>query len=228
METLLQDIRYGLRVLRKSPGFTAVAVITLALGIGANTVTFSTVNGMLLRPFLFPQLRRVMAIWATAPNQNIERTSAAAANFRDWQEQNHSFQYLAAMHGWNANMTGAGTPERVEGSRVTADFFRLLGMPAEHGRTLSEDDFKPGHLPVVVLSHSFWKQRLGANPRLLGSTLEFDGEGRTVLGIMPRDFDFPTGAQAWAPLILTGTEAADRSKHYLKVIGRLQPGVSQG
>ena len=227
METLIQDIRYGLRVLRKSPGFTAVAVITLALGIGANTVTFSSVNGMLLRPFLFPQLSRVMAIWETASQQTIERASAAAANFRDWGEQNHSFEYLAAMHGWDATVTGAGTPERVEGSRVTADFFRLLGMPAEYGRALSQDDFKPGRVPVVVLSHGFWEQRLGANRRLVGSTLEFDGEARTVVGIMPRDFDFPSGAQAWAPLILTGTAAADRSNHYLKVIGRLKPGVSQ-
>src|SRR5579872_6694235 len=227
METLLQDFRYGLRMLRKSPGFTAVAVITLALGIGANTVTFSTVNGMLLRPFVFPELSRVLAIWETAPKQNIERASAAAANFRDWEEQNHSFEYLAAMHGWSANMTGTGTPERVEGYQVTPDFFHLLGMPAREGRALTKDDFKPGHVPVVVLSQGFWEQRLGAKPGLVGSTLEFNGEARTVVGIMPRDFNFPTGAQAWAPLILTETAAEDRSNHYLKVIGRLKPRVSQ-
>ncbi|HEX6908026.1 MAG TPA: ABC transporter permease [Terriglobales bacterium] len=227
METLVQDIRYGLRVLRKSPGFTAVAVLTLALGIGANTVTFSSINGMLLRPFLFPQLDRVMSIWETAPQQNIERASAAAANFRDWQEQSHSFQNLAALHGWNANMTGSGTPERVEGYQVTADFFRLLGMPSELGRALAAEDFKPGHLPVVVLSHGFWEQRLGANRALVGKTLEFDGQARTVVGIMPRDFDFPTGAQAWAPLILSGAEAADRNHHFLLVLGRLRPAVTQ-
>lgn len=226
METLLQDIRYGLRMLRKSPGFTAVAVITLALGIGANTVTFSTLNGMLLRPFVFPQLNRVMAIWETAPQQNIEGVSVAPGNFADWQEQNHSFAYLAATHGWNANMTGAGTPERVEGHRVTPDFFRLLGIPAEGGRTLTADDFKPGHVAVVVLSHAFWEQHLGGNRALLGKTLDFDGAAHTVVGIMPRNFDFPPGAQAWAPLNLTGAAGADRDTHYLKVIGRLKPGVS--
>jgi len=227
METLLQDVRYGLRMLRKSPGFTAVAVITLALGIGANTVTFSSINGMLLRPFLFPQLDRIVNIWETAPKQNIHRASAAAANFRDWQEQSRSFQQLAAMHGWNANMTGAGAPERVEGYQVTADFFHLLGMPAALGRSLGPEDFKTGRVPVVVLSQSFWEQRLAANRALLGRTLEFDGQARTVVGIMPRDFAFPPGAQVWAPLLLTGAEAADRNDHYLQVLGRLKSGVSQ-
>ena len=226
METLLQDVRYGLRMLRKAPGFTAVAVITLALGIGANTVTFSSVNAMLLRPFIFPHLDRVVAIWETAPKQSVQ-ANAAAGNFRDWQQQNHCFEYLAASHGWNANMTGVGAPERVEGYQVTADFFRLLGVPADQGRALTREDFASNRVPAVVLSHAFWAQRLGANPGLVGKVLEFNGEARTVVGIMPQDFDFPPGAQAWAPLILNGAEAADRNNHYLKVIGRLKPGVSQ-
>ncbi|HEU5335673.1 MAG TPA: ABC transporter permease, partial [Terriglobales bacterium] len=226
METLLHDIRYGLRMLRKSPGFTAVAVITLALGIGANTVTFSRINSMLLQPFIFPQLDRIMVVWETVPAQSIQRAKAAAANLRDWQEQNHSFKALAASHGWDANMTGAGTPERVEGYQVTADFFRVLGVAAEYGRTISADDFAGSRVPVVVLSHGFWEQRLGANRAILGKTLEFNGEARSVVGIMPREFDFPTGAQAWAPLILSGAEAADRNDHYLSVIGRLKAGAS--
>ncbi len=227
MEIVIQDVRYGLRMLRKSPGFTAIAVITLALGIGANTVTFSSVNAMLLRPFIFPQLDRVVAIWETAPKQGIQGASPAAGNFRDWQQQNDSFQYLAASHDWNANMTGAGTPERVEGYQVTTDFFRLLGVPAEQGRTLTAEDFAGNGVPVVMLSHAFCQQRLGANPGLVGKTLEFNGEARKVIGIMPQDFDFPPGAQAWAPLVLNGATAADRNNHYLKVIGRLKPGVSQ-
>ncbi len=227
MSSLLQDVRYGLRMLRKSPGFTAVAVITLALGIGANTVTFSSINAMLLRPFIFPRLDRIMVILETAPRQNIRRASAAAANFRDWQQQNHSFESLAAMHGWSANVTGAGNPERVEGYQVTADFFRLLGVPPEDGRALTADDFAGTHVPVVVLSRGFWEQHLGGNRALVGKTLAFDGQARTVVGIMPRDFDFPPGAQAWAPLILSGAEAADRLNHYLTVIGRLKAGISQ-
>jgi putative ABC transport system permease protein len=226
METLVQDIRYGLRMLRKAPGFTVVAVITLALGIGANTVTFSRIHSMLLRPFAFPQLDRVMVVWETAPSQGIHRASAAPANLRDWLEQNRSFEYLAGSHGWDANMTGAGTPERVEGYQVTADFFGLLGVPAELGRTLNADDFGSSRVPVVVLSDGFWKQRLGGDRSIVGKTLDFNGEARTVVGVMPKDFDFPTGAQAWAPLILSTAQAADRDDHYLNVIGRLQPGVT--
>ena len=128
MSGLLQDFRYGLRMLRKSPGFTALAVITLALGIGANTAIFSNVNALLLRPFALPDLDRVVAVWETVPNQQATSVEAAPANFRDWTEQSASFEHLAAINGWNANLTGEGVAERVEGYQVTPDFFPLAGV----------------------------------------------------------------------------------------------------
>ncbi len=225
--TLVTDFRHAFRLLRKSPGFTLIAVITLALGIGANTVMFSSINGALLKPFVFPQLGRVMAVWETVPKKGYRRVSAAAGNFHDWNEQNHSFAALAASSTWNANVTGGGTPERVEGARVTADFFAVTGVPALYGRTTSREDFEASRPPVVVLGYGFWQKRLGSDPTLVGRTLNFDGQAYTVIGIMPREYDFPTGTQAWSPLVLRGTAGDDRQNHFLKVIGRLKPGVSE-
>src|SRR5215813_3754853 len=125
MGGLLQDVIYGLRMMRKSPGVTALAVITLALGIGANTAIFSNVNALLLRPFGFPDLDRVTSVYETVPRQNADNVKAAPANFRDWLEQNKTFDHLAAVHGWDANLTGEGVAERVEGYQVTAEFFSL-------------------------------------------------------------------------------------------------------
>jgi putative ABC transport system permease protein len=221
-----QDLRYAVRMLRKSPGFTAVAVITLALGIGANAVIFNSVNAMLLRPFLVRDLDRVVAVWEAAPKQNLDRASVAPGNFFDWNSQNKSFEQLAAMHGWGINLTGSGVAERVEGFQVTRDFFTLLGIAAEQGRTVAAGDFEPGHSSVMVLSHGFWQRNLGADPHVIGRSLLVNGAKFTVIGVMPADFDFPVGAQAWAPLDLTSKEKAERANHYLHVIGRLKKGVS--
>ena len=127
MNGLFQDVIYGLRMMRKSPGVTALAVITLALGIGANTAIFSNVNALILRPFAFPDLDRVTVVYETVPKQDANDVKPAPANFRDWTEQNKTFDYLAAVHGWDANLTGQGIAERVEGYQVTAHFFTLLG-----------------------------------------------------------------------------------------------------
>jgi len=153
MSTLLHDLRYGLRMLAKDPGFTAVAVIALALGIGANTSIFSSVNAMLLHPFAFKHLDRIVTVWETVPKQNENHIKAAPANFRDWREQSKGFDMLAAGHGWDVNLTGAGVAERVEGYQVTAGLFPLLGMPPQYGRAITAGDFEPGHTSVVVLSY---------------------------------------------------------------------------
>ena len=150
MNGLLQDFRFALRQLRKNPGFTAVAVITLALGIGANTTVFSTVNAMLLRPFPFPNLDRIVTVWETAPQ--YDHLSPAPANFLDWSEQSTQFEELAAVHGWDANLTGGNLAEHVEGSQVSAEFFSLLGMPAQTGRYIGPADFRGGVAPVAVVS----------------------------------------------------------------------------
>jgi predicted permease len=227
MSALLQDLKYGLRMLAKSPGVTAVAVLALALGIGANTSIFSVVNACLLHPFPFEHLDRLVAVWETAPKQNQDHIPPAPANFRDWREQSRSFQELAAGHGWEVNLTGTGPAERVDGYSVTANFFALLGMRAQLGRAIGSPDFEPGHTSVVVVSYGFWQQRLGARPEVIGSRVRLNGEEFTIIGVMPADFEYPMGVEVWGPLDLRLAEQADRTGHYLQVIGRLKPGVSE-
>jgi putative ABC transport system permease protein len=226
MNAVLQDVRFAIRRLSKSPGFTAVAVIALALGIGANTVMFSSVNGMLLHPFAFKDQHRVVDVWETVPKLNEHHLGAAPANFREWQEQNKGFEMLAASHAWNVNLTGVGVAERVEGYQVTSGFFSLLGMPPQIGRAITAQDFRPGHASVVVLSDGFWQRHLGADPGIVGKSLHLNGKTFTVIGIMPADFDYPVGGEAWAPLDLGPAENADRASHYLEVIGRLKSGTT--
>ena len=209
MTGLLQDIQYALRVLRKRPGFTAVAVITLALGIGANTTVFNSVNAMLLRPFPFPHLDRIVTIWETVPKQS-DQLSPAPANFRDWSEQSTQFSQMAAVRGWDANLTGGNVAEHVEGTQVSAEFFPLLGMSPEVGRNIGSADFQGGVAPVVVVSHGFWQQRLGGDPGLVGRQLLLNGQKFTVIGIASPDFDFPSGSKVWTPLDLKGAAAEDR------------------
>src|SRR5512146_3206502 len=197
MTDLFQDVRYAIRTLRHNLGFTLVAVLALALGIGAKSTIFITVNAMLLRPLPFPDLDRVVAVWGTAPAQHEERLSATPGDFHDWSEQSRSLD-LAAGHGWDANLTGNGLPERLEGYQVTERFFPLLGMPAMLGRTFTPEEQQPGRADVVVLSYGLWKNRFRADPNIVGRTLTLNGKNVTVVGVMPRDFDYPMAASIWA------------------------------
>ncbi len=226
MNGLFQDVIYGIRMMRKSPGITALAVITLALGIGANTAIFSNVNALLLRPFAFPDLDRVTVVYETVPKQGADDVKAAPANFRDWTEQNKTFAYLAAVHGWDANLTGQGVAERVEGYQVTADFFTLLGIAPQRGRQIGSADFEHGTAPVVVLSNGFWQRHLGGDPNIVGRSLLLNGRKFEVIGIASPDLDFPVGAETWIPLDLGSATGTDRENHYLQVIGRVKPGTS--
>ena len=226
MRGLFHDVRFGVRQLRKSPGFTAVAVITLALGIGANTTTFSTVNAMLLRPFPFPHLDRIVTVWETVPKQHDERMNAAPANFSDWSEQSKGFEQLAAVQSWDANLTGGSIAQHVEGVRVTSGFFSLLEMPMQLGRSIGSADFQPGAAPVVIVAHGFWQQHLASDRGIVGKILLLNGEKFTVAGITASDFDFPPGAQVWTPLNLNDAQKGDRENHSLTVFGRLADGVS--
>ncbi|MCJ7504328.1 MAG: ABC transporter permease, partial [Acidobacteriia bacterium] len=171
MGTLFQDLKYGLRMLAKNPGFTAIAIVTLALGLGAISVVFSNVNVMLLRPFPFKDLSRVVAVHETAGTSNQDSVAVAPANLRDWSQENHAFERLAAVHGWDVNRTGEGLPERLEGSQVSADFFPLLGVAPELGRTLDARDFEPGHSSVVVLGHAYWQEHLAGDRGIVGKSL---------------------------------------------------------
>jgi putative ABC transport system permease protein len=205
----------------KNRGFTAVAVITLALGIGANTAIFSNVNALVLHPFALPDLNRVMAIWETSPKDNVAQLRVAPANFREWTEQSSSFEHLAAVSGWDANLTGEGVAERAEGYRVTSGFFPLLGVAPQMGRNIGEADFQHGAAPVVVVSHGFWQRHLAGDARVVGKTLQLNGEKFTVVGVAGQEVDFPAGAELWVPLDLT-PQQTDRGNHFLLVLGRLK------
>ena len=168
MTTLLQDFKYGVRMLMKSPGFTAVAIVAQALGIGANTAMYSIINAMLLRPFPFRDLDRAVSVWETVPKQNQHHMPVAPANFRDFQEQAKGFEVLYAERAWSVNLTGKDLAERVEAYQVTANFFSLLGIPAELGRSIADDNFGTGRNNVVVLSHGFWLRHMGADHAIVG------------------------------------------------------------
>ncbi len=226
MSTLLQDVRFGLHMLAKNPGFTLVAVLAMALGIGANTSIFTTVNAMLLHPLPFERLDRLVAVYETAPKQNEDHAAVAPANFRDFRDESRSFEELAAGHGWEVNLTGSGPAERVDGFQVTRGLFPLLGMRTELGRAITALDFEPGHTSVVVVSYGFWQQHLGANPSVIGSQVRLNSQDFTVIGVMPADFEFPMNVNVWGPLDFSAPGQADRTGHYLQVFGRLKAGVS--
>jgi len=221
MRGLLRDVRFGIRQLKKNLGFSIVAVVTLALGIGSNTAIFSNVNALLLHPFGLFHLDRVMAVWETVPKEDATSVRVAPANFRDWTSQSTSFKHLAAVEGWNANLTGVGIAERVEGYRVTPEFFPLLDVPPSLGRNLGDVDFQHGLSPVVLLSQGFWRKNLASDPAIVGKDLQLNGEKFTVIGVAGQGADFPAGAEIWTPLDLSSNQGADRSNHFLLVVGRL-------
>ncbi|MGH9521128.1 MAG: ABC transporter permease [Terriglobales bacterium] len=226
MHSFFQDVRYALRSLRKSPGYALVAILALAIGIGSNATIFVTVNAMLLRPLPFRDLDRIVFAWTTVPARGASRVSMTPANFAALRKQTTDFDALAARHGWDANLTGNGLPERLEGVQVTGDFFRVLGMKPMLGRSINEGDQQPGNIRVVVLSYAVWKNRFASDASIVGKTVTLNGQSMTVAGVMPSEFDFPLGTEIWAPLALTPAEQADRANGYLTVIGRLKPGVS--
>ena len=201
-----------------------MAVVTLALGIGSNTAIFSNVNALILRPFGFPDLNRVVAVWETAPKQEATSVKAAPANFQDWSEHAHAFQQLAAVHGWDANLTSEGLAERVEGYRVTPDFFSLIGVAPKLGRNLGAADFQQGAAPVVIVSHGFWKKHFANDTSILGNRT-VERPKFTVVGVAGQEATFPAGVEVWTPLDLS-SEIANRADHYLVVIGRLRPNAS--
>ena len=227
MNGFVQDFRYALRQLRKSPGFTAVAIAILALGIGANTAIFSVVNGVLLRPLPFKEPARLVRVWHVPPPASfpgMTMFAVSAANFTDWGNQNHVFDGMAiyTYHGFTT--TGA-KPEQVAAGAVSAGFFSTLGVQPMLGRALSPDEDQVGHSHVVVLSYRFWQEHFGSNPDIVGHDINLDGEGYLVAGVMPASFQFPDFAQMWTPMAWTDQERAVRGEHHYAVIARLKPGV---
>lgn len=219
MQTLFQDLRYALRTLRKSPGFTAVAVLTLALGIGANTAIFSVVDGVALRPLDYPEPARIVAVW---PDRDFSKEE-----FLLFREQSRAYEAIAAYSGGAVTATGAGEPELALGPAATAGFFSVLGTEPALGRVFLPGDDRPGAEPGVVLSHEFWRRRFGGDTAAIGRTLELDGVPHTVLGVMPPGFEFLQNDAALATPLVLDPEAGDFSNaRYLKLVARLRPGVT--
>ena len=223
----LNDLRYAIRMQRKNPGFTIVAVIALALGIGANTAIFSVVNTVLLRRLPYKDPDRLVMVWEEATKAGYPQDTPAAANFIDWRDQNQVFEGMAATDYTSFNLTGSGEPERLEGRRVSTNLFPLLGVEPQVGRVFTAAEDRPGSERVVVLSHGLWQRRFGGDPGIVGKTLTLNGAGYTVVGVMPARFQFPTvDDEAWVPIAFTQEEATDRGRKYLKVVARLKPGVA--
>jgi putative ABC transport system permease protein len=227
METLIKDLRYGIRGLLKRPGFTVVAVLTLALGIGANTAIFSVVNAVLLKPLQFQDPERLVIIWEDATFAGFPRNTPAPANYVDWKTQTQSFADMAATAEETFNLTGDGDPERVAAYSVTANFFPLLGVSPALGRAFTADDDRPGAHKVTLLSHGLWQSRYGSDPQILNRDIQLNGEKYTVVGVMPAGFQFfESDVRLWAPIAFTAEQLANRGGHYLKVIARMKPGVT--
>jgi putative ABC transport system permease protein len=228
MWTILQDVRYALRQVRKGPGFAAVIVITLALGIGANTAIFSVVNAVLLRPLDFKDANRLVRVWHVPPAKSfpgMTTFSVSAANYLDWEKQNHVFDNMAIYSYHGFTVTDGNEPEQVDASAVSSGFFATLGIQPMLGRVLSQEEDQPGRSHVVVLSYRLWKEHFGANPDIVGRNINLDGEGYLVAGVMPASLRFPDFAQMWTPMAWTDKERAVRGEHHSIVIARLKPGV---
>jgi putative ABC transport system permease protein len=228
MGTLMQDIRYGLRMLRKSPGFTVVAVLTLALGIGANAAVFSVVNALLFHPFPFPHLEQLILVRESSPNQDadFDTDTFSAADFYDLKGDVHSFQDLAASSFANLNIGDRGQVDGVEGAALSANFFAVLGVQPAQGRGFTADEEQPGHDRALIISYGYWQRRFGGDSSVLGRTVQVNGRAATVVGIMPGGYAYPVGTEAWVPLSLSTEQRVDRVQPALSLVARLRPGVS--
>jgi putative ABC transport system permease protein len=229
MNGIFQDLRYAIRQLRKSPGFTAIAVITLALGIGANAAIFSVVNGALLRPLAFREPSRLVHVWHVPPAKSFPGMltfAVSAANYLDWQSQNQVFENMAiyAYHGFT--LTGSEKPEQLDASAVSSGFFETLGVQPMLGRVFSPQEDQPGRSNVVVCSYRFWQDHLGSNADIVGHNINIDGQSFLVAGVMPPSFRYPDFAQVWTPMAWTDKERAVRGEHHYAVVARLKSGIA--
>src|SRR6266545_3227102 len=225
MDTLLSDVRYGFRLLRKSPGFTSIAIATLALGIGANTAIFSTVDAILIRALPFADPDRVVMVWEDASAAGFPRNTPAPGNYHDWARVNRAFSAIAATRGATANITGDGVPELVVGRAVTPTFFAVLGVKPIVGRTFTDEEDR-SNAQVVLISHGLWQRRYGGDRTVIGKTMLMNGNRYEVIGVMPRAFVFRNrDVDYWIPTSFSPQAAAVRGSHYLNVVARLAPGV---
>jgi putative ABC transport system permease protein len=226
MDAFLNDIRYAFRNLIKRPSFTLIAVLTLGLGIGANSAIFSAIHSLLLQPLPFPELERIVAVWDKMPSRDVQRNEVTMANYLDWRAQNQSFEQLALYRWWNVNLTGIDPPERIQGFLVTANFIDVTGLKPIMGRTFREEENQPGKDAVAIISYSLWQRRFGGDPDIINKTITLNSVQRTVVGVMPEHFNYPKGGEVYAPIALSPELMGNRTSHSFYVIGRLKPGVS--
>ena len=220
------DIRYGFRLLRKSPGFAVVAILTLGLGIGANTAIFSTVDALLIRALPYTDPNRIVMVWEDAHEAGFLRNTPAPGSYTDWTRLNRSFAGIAATRGVTANLTGGGVPEQVIGRAVTPQFFTVLGVNPVAGRTFTEAEDR-SNVQVALISYGLWQRRFGGQPAAIGSPVLMNGNRYEIIGVMPRNFVFRNReVDYWIPMAFSPAAAAIRTSHYLNVVARLAPGVS--
>src|SRR4051812_26760377 len=225
MDTLIQDLRVALRQLRKSPTFTAVAIVTLAIGIGSTTAIFALADSVLLRPLQFANQSRLVEIFESAPKVGFPKNTPAPGNFSAWKERNHSFTDIAATRNTSFNVS-AGTPEKVDGARVNANLLSILGVQPALGRGFTADEDHAGGPKVALISAALWQQRFGSDPNILSRDITLNYAPYRIVGVMPHGFTFPEKARIWVPIQLTSEELANRHSHNLHVYGLLREGVS--
>jgi predicted permease len=226
METFLQDIRYAFRTLGKSAGFTGIVVLTLALGIGANTAIFSVVNAVLLAPLPYSQPAQLVMVWISNVPRGDKIAPVSGGDFAEWKSGNSVFSQMAASSDEIFTLTGAGEPQNVIGYQFSADYFRLLGTRPELGRTFLDEEDRPGGPDVVVLSDAIWRRAFSADPTIVGKSIALTGKPFTVVGVMPPNFKYPSTVELWTPLALPTTYLANYIDTPFRIMARLKPGVS--
>ena len=226
MQSFLQDISYGIRMLKKNPGVTILAIVALALGIGVNTAIFSVADAFLLRPVPYPNLDRVVTLYETVPQRNIDDNAASPADFDDWKKQTKSFDRLAAFQWYSVNLTGEGNPQRVQAFLVSQNFFDTLSEQPVLGRAFLPEEEQPGKDHEVILTNGLWERRYGSDRNVVGKSIQIDRESYTVVGVMGKDFKYPFSVELWMPLAMDAKEKAIRKSHYLFTLGQLKPGAS--
>jgi putative ABC transport system permease protein len=228
VDELAADLRNGVRQIARNPGFTAVAVLTLALGIGANTAIFSVVNTVLLKPLSYRNPDRLVVVWERNPSVGKDRDPVAPPNFNDWKAQNTVFDELAAYRYDGFALSGVDDPEQIDALTASSGLFRVLGVEAAWGRTFTEEEERRRDR-VVLLRHEFWQRRFGGDRTVVGRSISLNGASYMVVGVMPPGFGFPDGnpVDAYAPLAFTPGELTGRRSHTLTVIGRLKEGATR-
>jgi putative ABC transport system permease protein len=223
----MNDLRFAIRQLLKNPGFAAVAILALGLGIGANTAIFSVVNSVLLRPLPYHEPERLVRVYENLLEQGWRQNSVAAGNYLDWRGQNTTFEDMAVMGGGDINLTGNGEPVRIKGAKISSSFFNVFKINPLIGRAFLPEDDQHGSHYTAILAHGFWKTRFGSDPNVIGKTIILNLRTHEIVGVMPADFRFiDADTQIFTPLAFTPDQVRNRGSHSFRVIGRLKPGVT--